>query len=1354
MINCRKSIFLLLFFMIMFIHMTRVNGLIPVTYTCCYNYTDSNGIQLDNFEYKPSGGIQLDNFENLINWTIGGTGASQVIDTVNFHDGQKGLKLIASNGNRAYIDKVINNNFSNSNNIAIWIYVYDSTTLYSATVYVTSTGTAWSKYFSADISNLVNGWNKVIIPKEDFTSIYGPGESWNNIMNRIRIAVWPIPGVNTNITLDDLRHNVTNDWKGGYQPDLVNYKEGQQGLKLTTKGVGYSYIDLVINNNFSTTNNFVIWTYVDNANNLSGMSIQFTSNGSSWRKWFYDPLWAPGATPAMSNGVKTGWNKLIFNKRSFKNYFGENWDNVMNRVRIYIYAYATKDVSVTFDDLRYDITGQRAKLIYTFDDGYKSLYTKAYPILSANNQTGVSWVVSSWVGADPYEGIEYMNLSDLKTLQSAGWDISSHTVHHADLPNVSDSTLTSELNDSYDWFIANKFQKSAGFFSYPFGYFNDVVIDKVKQRYILARATIPESAQPHLAETTDDFRYIQRVMTVHNDTSVQEIKDRINDTINAKLLGILYFHNIVDNDTGYVRDYTTSDFQKISDYLKSRSADIDVITYSDYVIPNVRNLTPVINKTTRIYSNGSSVIITKNKYDEYMPNMTVIPLSDYIDINLTTYNETGGQIKFNESSQNKNLYVSYVIGDRMPNRPYLVQIYWQNGMKYQDLNIIANDTGYIRYNSEGFGVPRYQEINLENSIIYNIAHQKYIYQKRDMLINFSFGGYIGTKVNMTVTSPLGNVNTYNVITQYSMENESIIYDGVNELGVYTVKISTTNSTTTSKFEYKLKPLLTFVSASDLHYGYDNDTISSGYTIGRFISDINDQVFFPSPDFVALLGDTVDNVLYNHIANSKASYDTLNVPYYITTGNMESSYNDTNRESIGYRGQTFYNSYGIEYNYTVTKDDYTFIFGGVAGDYPLLTNYAGKSFGDTNYSRWLDNVLAKNMYKPTIAFSHYSAQKVRDFGGEESYGSITRSKFEKYNNVPVEFAGDEHIVGKKETNNITYVIDGAIINQPYVFDYIEIYPDKIQVHTIPYRLDTDNIVQYVGSYWEGYTDSLHTEANYTIGNPDENEFTITLVNITSTKLTNLWNFTTNFVEVPTGKITLGNNIIRNNSVLVNLSAYETRNIINATISSPGNVDMNITTFDTKIKFNESSPNTVQISYNIGDRIPNQTYSVKIYWENGTEFQDFKILANNSGYISYNSEIGNSRYQEIEPEEIMDTSFTVTLPVGYTFLKFNASNSTVTNLGPDGQVSYRPIFNITNVGNINLSFTLNLNDTVNNITTYADLSNNFSTGKIEINASNTTIIPNLNPGKSQNIWMVADVDKAPTMNINRTLIINNN
>lgn len=698
--NYTKIIFLLIF--VFYILVIRVDASIPVTYNCCYDYSNTDGIQLDNFDGYISIGTQIDNFENLSNWIVGGIGATQQADKTNFKEGIQGLKLIAVSGNRAYTDKVLNNNFSNTSSFVLWLYVPDVSTFSATVIYFTSTGSAWSKYFLIQPYGFTTGWNKLMLNKGDFQNV--GGENWNNVMNRIRITVYP-NGSSTNATLDDLRYVAATNWtisgNGGYaESDNINFKEGVQGLKLVTTNGGYMRADKAINKNFSNTNNFAVWVYISNADNLNFIRLFLTSTGSFVDTYFYDNVY----------GVKTGWNKLVFNKHNFENIGGEDWNNVMNMIRLEVGALPGTSVNYTFDDLRYDMKGQRAKLMIEFDDGDLNTFTNAYPIMGQNNQTGVTYVVTSWVGADT----THMDLSNLRSLQSAGWDISSHTVDHEDLRSLNSTGLAFELNGSYDWLVNNKFRKSAGFIAYPYGYFNDNTIESVKKRYIFGRSTKPESAEQHLSFADDAARYIQRVIGVYNGSSVQSIKDDINDTINAKLFGIIYFHQIVDSNPSSEYEYLKTDFQSISNYIKSRNADIDVVTYSDIVIPNINNFTPIINKTTRIFYNGTSVMITKNKYDEYMPNMTVMPSAGSIDIGITDYNETNGYVAFNESGSSSN--VNYNIGDRIPIRVYNIKIYLVNGTLYQNFNIMANNAGNISYNSPGFGGSRYQKISFVGAV--------------------------------------------------------------------------------------------------------------------------------------------------------------------------------------------------------------------------------------------------------------------------------------------------------------------------------------------------------------------------------------------------------------------------------------------------------------------------------------------------------------------------------------------------------------------------------------------------------------------------------------------------------------
>ncbi len=475
--------------------------------------------------------------------------------------------------------------------------------------------------------------------------------------------------------------------------DTINFKEGMRGLKLVAKNGDKVYITRKIHEDFSNTKNFAFDVYVDDATTLGYITFYFTSR-KSWSKYFSYTIDSP---------FINGWNHFIIKKSDMYNNRGEDWNNTIIMFRLAAYPITGSDTNVTIDDFRYDAS-ERAKVIFTFDDGTHGDFDNAEPILTANNQKAVSFVVIDWIN-NP----DFLTSDQLKKLQGSGWDISSHTMSHPNLTELNDNDMIKELNNSYDWLINNGFQKTAGFIAYPYGYWNENVVTKTKQRYILARG-VHRGIEEHLSPYHKGGIYKLKVIDIHSNTTVQSIKDIIDHTIDQEGLLILLFHRIVDNNPGEYQ-YLKSNFQQISDYIKSRSSDIDVITFSDYVNVNINKFTPVINKTVRIYSNGTVDLITNNKYDEYMPNIVIKPSKGYIDIDMRTYHETGDQlILFNEYTSYPSIDVQYLIGGRIPGQKYSVKIYWNNGTVFQDFYMIADNKGYINYYSTGSDVQRYTEI--------------------------------------------------------------------------------------------------------------------------------------------------------------------------------------------------------------------------------------------------------------------------------------------------------------------------------------------------------------------------------------------------------------------------------------------------------------------------------------------------------------------------------------------------------------------------------------------------------------------------------------------------------------------
>jgi len=68
-----------------------------------------------------------------------------------------------------------------------------------------------------------------------------------------------------------------------------------------------------------------------------------------------------------------------------------------------------------------------AMVSLTFDDGLNGTYDFAFPVLSKNGVPGVAGIITSRIEPDH---VDFMNWEEIDKLAAAGWEITSHSVHH------------------------------------------------------------------------------------------------------------------------------------------------------------------------------------------------------------------------------------------------------------------------------------------------------------------------------------------------------------------------------------------------------------------------------------------------------------------------------------------------------------------------------------------------------------------------------------------------------------------------------------------------------------------------------------------------------------------------------------------------------------------------------------------------------------------------------------------------------------------------------------------------------------------------------------------------------------
>lgn len=120
----------------------------------------------------------------------------------------------------------------------------------------------------------------------------------------------------------------------------------------------------------------------------------------------------------------------------------------------------------------------RAMAVITFDDGYRSVFDTAFPVLRQHGIVATSFVSTGLVGteqrfehdrADPMAAhFAVMTWSELAELQRAGWTIANHTLTHARLSQCTGDRLQQEISSARNTLRA-RLGAEVEAIAYPFG---------------------------------------------------------------------------------------------------------------------------------------------------------------------------------------------------------------------------------------------------------------------------------------------------------------------------------------------------------------------------------------------------------------------------------------------------------------------------------------------------------------------------------------------------------------------------------------------------------------------------------------------------------------------------------------------------------------------------------------------------------------------------------------------------------------------------------------------------------------------------------------------------------------------
>lgn len=142
-------------------------------------------------------------------------------------------------------------------------------------------------------------------------------------------------------------------------------------------------------------------------------------------------------------------------------------------------------ISDDFSLTEYTPVGFNRPLVsITFDDGWRSQYDNALPLLEKYGFDATFYLLTETIDYP-----DYMTIAMMQALKEAGHELDSHTVSHAHLPELSPTQLGQELSQAQallrQWYGTSV----ADDFASPYGEYNQATLSEIKKYYRSHRST-------------------------------------------------------------------------------------------------------------------------------------------------------------------------------------------------------------------------------------------------------------------------------------------------------------------------------------------------------------------------------------------------------------------------------------------------------------------------------------------------------------------------------------------------------------------------------------------------------------------------------------------------------------------------------------------------------------------------------------------------------------------------------------------------------------------------------------------------------------------------------------------------
>lgn len=189
-----------------------------------------------------------------------------------------------------------------------------------------------------------------------------------------------------------------------------------------------------------------------------------------------------------------------------------------NHLKFISENYHTISMSNLYDFLTNDIPLPEHPVILTFDDGWRGLYTDAFPILKKYHLHFTAYLISSYL--DYNSG--YLTKREVREMLKSGlMELGNHTKNHAILGFFGKDVIRKEIQDA-EQELQDDFGVTPLTFAYPGGSYNTSVIDEVENEGFNTAVTVKAGT----IQSENELMFLKRIEIEGTDT-IENIRTKI-----------------------------------------------------------------------------------------------------------------------------------------------------------------------------------------------------------------------------------------------------------------------------------------------------------------------------------------------------------------------------------------------------------------------------------------------------------------------------------------------------------------------------------------------------------------------------------------------------------------------------------------------------------------------------------------------------------------------------------------------------------------------------------------------------------------------------------------------------------